>query len=132
MDIIKKLPEELKQYILTFTYEVQSFPLLNDIRHYGTSRFLLQEYMQQFSYDHEQLYHDLIGFCNQRYKTKEGYREIFFGVFLRFFSFKNIPRYSVLRLSVNIFNVTKRANNIIWGLMTEDERKTFMTQIAMS
>ena len=130
MDIIKKLPEELRHYILSFTYEPQPFVLLNDIRHYGTSRLLIQEYyMQHFEYFEDQLYHDLIGFCNQRYKLKEGYREIFFGVFLRLFSFKNISRSSVLRLCVNIFIVTKRANNIVWGLLTEEERNTFLGQI---
>lgn len=124
MNIIKKLPEELMRYILTFTYEFQPFVLLDDIRHYTRSRTLIQElYYQENEWQYpgaggDWLQNDLIGFCNEEHTT-------FFDIFTRMFSLKNKSREQILHICNNVFKKSKKTN-ITWGLLTIEERDTFM------
>jgi hypothetical protein len=131
MDIIKKLPEELRQYILTFTYEPQPFVLLNDIRHYTRTRPILQEwYVHRFAWEYpnaenDWLYNDLIGFCNEDRALIFGYRERFFEIFSRIFLLKNKTPAQLLPYC-SIFRYSAKTNNTLWGIFTEEERSRFM------
>jgi len=133
MDFIKKLPEESQQYILTFTYEPQPFVLLNDIRHYTRTRPILQDwYIDRFAWEYlnaenDWLHNDLIGFCNQHYATMNGYRDYFFEIFTRMFMLKNKSRQQVVHICNN--KDTKKLSNIAWGILTIEERDTFMSDL---
>jgi hypothetical protein len=135
MDIIKKLPEELRQYILTFTYEFQPFFLLNDIRHYVTTRPNIQDwYINRFAWEypdaeHDWLHNDLIGFCNEQYATMYGYRDRFVGIFSRMFWLKNKSREELLCNIRKLFKNSVKANNITWGLLTIEERDKFINEL---
>ena len=130
--IIKKLPEELRRYILTFTYKPQAFVLLTDIRHYVPSRQVLQDwYINRFAWEYpnaenDWLYNDLIGFCNENHATMFGYRDYFFSIFTRMFSLKNKTRKQILRSKSIICKDSKKASNVTWGLLEIEERIKFM------
>lgn len=133
MDIIKKLPEELRNYILTFTYEFQPFILLNDIRHYTSTRSRIQDwYINRFAWEypeaeHDWLHNDLIGFCNEQYATMFGYRENFIAIYSRMFLKKT--RQELLVSIRKLFKHSVKANNITWGLLTIEERERFMGEL---
>lgn len=131
MNIIKKLPEDLRRYILTFTYQYQPSFLLNDIRHYLFSRTLIKElYYQENEWQYpgagdDWFHNDLIGFCNEEHATMNGYRDYFFDIFTRMFSLKNKSRDQIIHICNNVFRDSKKTN-ITWGLLTIEERDTFM------
>jgi len=131
MDIIKKLPEEIRQYILTFTYEPQPFVLLNDIRDYTRTRPIIQDwYIHQFAFEYpnaenDWLYNDLIGFCNEDRALIFGYRERYFEIFSRIFLLKNKTPEQLLPYC-SIFRYSAKTNNVIWGIFTIEERTNFM------
>jgi hypothetical protein len=135
MDIIRRLPEELRRYIITFTYEPQPTFLLNDIRHYVFTRATIQEwYTTRFAWEYpnaenDWLDNDLIGMCNQHHATMFGYRDYFFTIFTRFFMLKNKTRKQILRICNNMHRDTKKSSNITWGILTPEERDVFVNDL---
>ena len=131
MEIVKKLPEELRQYILAFTYSFQPFILLNDIRDYTRTRPIIQEwYINRFAWEYpnaenDWLYNDLIGFCNGHHALMYGYRENYYEILSRLFLLKNKTCEQLLPYC-RIFRYSSKTNNIIWGIFTEEERSSFM------
>jgi len=132
MDIIKKLPEDLRKYILAFTYEPQPYSLLSDIQHYTRTRPIIQEwYTNRFAWEYpnaenDWLNNDLIGFCNDHYATMYGYRDNFISIFARLFYLKNKSRQQIITLCRKVFR-RDEGNNITWGLLTIEERENFIS-----
>jgi hypothetical protein len=133
MDIVKKLPEDIRKYILNFTYEPQPFILLNDIRHYVNSRNFVQDWYYQDSgwqypnAETDWLHNDLIGFCNEHRPTMHGYRDHFFNIFSRMYRFKKKSREQIVHICNNMSS--NRASNVTWGILTIEERDTFMNDL---
>uniref|UniRef100_A0A6C0HQT6 Uncharacterized protein n=1 Tax=viral metagenome TaxID=1070528 RepID=A0A6C0HQT6_9ZZZZ len=131
MDIIKKLPKDIRNYILTFTYEPQPFILLNDIRHYIRTRQEIKDwYTNHFAWEYpnaesDWLYNDLLGFCNENSALMFGYKAFYFEVFSRAFLLKNKSRDELL-MHRHIFRYSDKTNNVIWGLLTIQERNEFI------
>jgi hypothetical protein len=131
MEIIKKLPEELRRHILTFTYEFQPFVLLNDIRDYTRTRPILQEwYINRFAWEYpnaenDWLNNDLIGFCNEDQALMRGYKEKYYEIFRRLFLLKNKSHKQILHCC-GLYRYSAKTNNTIWGIFTEEERAKFM------
>ena len=129
MEIVKKLPEELRQYILSFTYDPQPLVLLNDIRQYTRTRPIIQEwYIHNFAWEYpnaenDWLYNDLLGFCNENHALMFGYREKYYERFSRLFLLKNKSHEEVLPYC-RLYSA--KTNNTIWGIFTEEERDNFM------
>ena len=129
-ELIKRLPEELRQYILSFTYNPQSFVLLNDVQHYTRTRPIIQEwYTNRFAWEypnaeHDWLNNDLLGFCNEHHASMFGYRDHYIEIFKRLFLLKDKPREQVLSKS-NRYSA--KTNNTIWGILTVKEREAFIS-----
>ena len=133
MNIVKRLPEELRNYILTFTYSPQPNVLTNDIRHYIFTRSVIQDwYINRFAWEypeaeHDWLHNDLIGFCNEHHATMYGYRDNFITIFSRMFLKKT--RQELLGSLRKLFRHSVKANNITWGLLRIEEREKFMEEL---
>jgi hypothetical protein len=94
-DLIKKLPTDIFNYIIPFTYNLQNKILLDDIINYQQCKFKLLElyyiYWIQIaqSVDPEEdknwLINDIIAYSNNYKATMFGYVEKFYNIFKRFF-----------------------------------------------
>ena len=135
MNIIKKLPKELRRYILAFTHSPQPAVLTNDIRHYVFSRSLIQDwYTNRFAWEYpnaenDWLRNDLIGFYDKKHASMCCYRDYFYIIFSRMFSLKNKSREQLLSICNNTFKYCKKTNNVTWGLMTIEERCMFIDDL---
>uniref|UniRef100_A0A6C0HRB7 Uncharacterized protein n=1 Tax=viral metagenome TaxID=1070528 RepID=A0A6C0HRB7_9ZZZZ len=136
MDIIKRLPEELRRYILTFTYKPQPTSLTNDIRNYVNSRKFVQDWYykesgwQYLNAEIDWFHNDLISFCNEFRPTMLGYRDHFFNIFSRMYTLKNKSREQIIHICNNISST--RGSNITWGIMTIEERGKFFEEFINS
>jgi len=132
-DIIRKLPEDIIQYIIPFTYSIQSKELIHDIKsyYYGKQMVTSIYYGMWFdSYeennDKNWLINDLFSFANDYNPTMFGFTESFYNIFSRNIMLKKDEN-KVISYIVHLENekIDKQIN-IFWGLFTPEEREDFM------
>jgi len=131
---IRKLPQDIVDYIIPYTYQLQNKPLLEDIKNYNESKELILDlYYNYYIVNLEEtepedkywIVNDLIGFINNYQATMYGYVENFYNIFRR-------NQYLQTCESINSYvsNLeTKPVDsqiNIFWALLTPKERNEFI------
>lgn len=132
--LLHKLPLDIVDHIIPYTYNIQNKKLLNDIQNYYDTKhaiivsynLLWEEYLRDISEYHanEWLINDLFAYSNNYYPGMHGFVKSFYNIFRRCLflkKIKDIEKYiSVLqKKSVNT------QINIFWGLFTPEERMLF-------
>ena len=125
---IKRLPDALKLYILSFHANTQPEKLLEDIKHYNVSRNRLKDIYdnrwREFSHiypqiddwlDNDLVYHLTSG------PTMFGYQGAICGVLKRYFNYNSETCFKFLKSKNSTF-----VSNTIWGLLTLSEREDFI------
>lgn len=125
---IYKLPREIIDIIISYTYNPQPAELLEDIRHFNCSReliyslFIHNYHSSQYKY---LLSHDLVYFVNGKNIIDIGYAESFFDFFTRHVLINSIEQVEPYFLQIESIPVESEIN-IIWGLLTPQERSNFI------
>ena len=130
---IQRLPEDIKNYIIPFTYSSQPSELLEDIRSFfSTKQEVSYIYFTQWFDSTEEdldkcwLVNDLFAFANDYNPTLYGYLESCYIMFSRNImlksSHKRINNF-LSKLEKETFN---KKINVFWGLMTPEERIDFI------
>jgi hypothetical protein len=129
-EIIKKLPKDIINLIIPYTYSVQSKELIVDIQTYFSKKKIITRIYSRFWFnpyeeneDKNWLHNDLIAFANDYNATMFGFKERFYNIFSRNIMLKN-DQNKVISYIVNLENekVEKRIN-IFWGLFKPEERE---------
>ena len=130
MDLIQKLPEDIRRHIIPYTYMTQKADVLLDIIQFHTTLdHVTQVYKNQWSPSNvndwaDWLINDIFAWLNDNVPTILGYRQSFHNVWNRFPLFKNdaVINLRVLERKNPITQV-----RVFWGLLTPTERKHFIT-----
>jgi hypothetical protein len=134
---IKFLPQNIINYIITFTYQYQSIDLLEDIRsfietkqkicHIYRVRWSIFDYYISCKEDKNWLINDIFIQLNENQPTMYGYTDYMRSVFTRHYSLqhsnKNDIDQSIKKL--DCYSVDTQIN-ISWGLMNTAERNSFI------
>jgi hypothetical protein len=132
-EIIKRLPEDIINLIIPYTYSVQSKELVDDIQSYFSKKKIINTIYYGIWFDsHEEyadknwLINDLISFANDYNATMFGYKESFYNIFSRNIMLKNdenkVNNYIIHLENENV----EKQINICWGLFTPEEREDFI------
>lgn len=132
-DIIKKLPEDIINLIIPYTYSLQSKELIDDIQTYFSKKKIISRIYSRWWFDSEEenadknwLHNDLISFANDYYATMFGFKESFYNIFSRNIMLKK-DKYKVISFIVHLENEkVEKQINIYWGLFTPEEREEFI------
>jgi hypothetical protein len=131
---IAKLPNEIQDKIISYTYKFQNKKLIEDIINYNiTKKIILEKYYQYWinkigdlePEDKYWLVNDIILYLNKNEENNTCYVDNYYHFFRRNYSLndkKQINNY--------IFNFYKESANkqvnIFWGLLTPNERIEFI------
>lgn len=125
---ISNLPDFLKWYILSFHANPQTKELMEDVKNYIVSRKVIRaiyrDRWDEYEYPESEdwLDNDLILHLNVR-PLMRGYEDKLYEVMTRSYICKqNVEKYIKLLLKSK---KSGTVNNIIWGLLTVDEREKF-------
>jgi len=132
-NIIRQLPDDVKNYIIPFTYSPQPNILLEDIRSFiSTKQDVSYTYFRHWFDSTEDdaekcwLINDLFAFANDYEPTIFGYVDSFYNIFSRNIMLKNdkekIKQFIVTLESESL----DKQINIFWGLLTLEERNDFI------
>jgi hypothetical protein len=116
-DIINKLPENILNYILPFTYKPQPTILLNDIRTFVELKIII-------SCLYEKRYHDLLEY------EKNADKNWLVSDILIYLRNNKWDYYKRCLYMYNEFMCCKKDScsqfNIFWGLLSSEERRQFV------
>ena len=134
-DIIRRLPIDIVQRIIPYTYELQNMILLRDIENYGKTKEtigrLYYYYWSPYYFpndkepDREQLLRDICKYANNGIRMHYGYMNHFYNICFRsfqinteadVFEFMDRLQYSSIDSQINFF----------WGIFTPAERERFI------
>ena len=132
-DIIRKLPEDIIQYIIPFTYSIQSKEIIEDIKSYFYGKKMVTSIYYEMWYDSYEenadknwLINDLFSFANDYNPTMFGFKESFYNIFSRNIMLKKDEN-KVISYIVNLENEkVDNQINIFWGIFTPEEREDFI------
>ena len=131
---IRKLPQEIIDYIIPFTYQLQNISLLEDIKNFNETKELILDlyynywivyFNEEVHEDKYWLINDLIAFFNNYEATMYGYTEKFYNIFRRNQSLQSnetINNYVSLLEDKQVDSQI----NILWALLTPKERVEFV------
>ena len=127
---INKLPDDVINCIIPYTYELQTPNLLRDIENYKKTKDkitkLYYNYWIIFIEDTEPedkywLINDIIAYANNYKATMYGYIDVFYSIFqrnLKLQSYEDVNNFLDILETKNVDTQI----NIIWGLLTPKER----------
>lgn len=127
---INKLPTDIINYIIPYTYKCQNKTLLDDIINYKETKDRISNVYYDFwitnvevlePEDKYWLINDIFAYANNYQATMYGYIEKFYNIFRRNLHLKT---YEDIHKYMSILD-TKPVNsqiNIFWGLLTSSER----------
>lgn len=130
---IKKLPIDIVNYIISYTYSPQSKELTNDIKSYFKTKKKVFTYYHNMWFDNMYedsdkiwLINDLFSFANDYNPTIFSYVDSFYTIFSRNFMLKS--DYNKIKMYISNLENEKidKQINIFWGILTPDERKDFI------
>jgi hypothetical protein len=128
-----KLPDFLKWYILSFHANPQNKLLTEDIKNYIVSRNLIRTIYYERWHEFEEIYpetedwldNDLTMYINVKPLMREYEYRLYEVMTRSYICQQNINKYiKTILKSKN----SKTVNNIIWGLLTVEEREEFTQQ----
>ena len=139
IDIICKLPENIKLHILSYSYSPQPKLLLADIKSYFyTYAVIYNYYYEIYNWtmieDKESnltwLLYDLLLYSNHNFPIRNGYVDYFYTMMYRHYMLQNKSKNIIDKVISKMHNkgVNTRIN-ILWGLYTPDERIQFLCNI---
>ena len=127
---MKKLPKDVIDYIITYTYKPQNKDLLNDIVDYNKTKQKVLELYHTFWIiyvdageleDKYWLLNDIIIYANDNKPTINGYVQHFYDIFGR-----NSQLYTKENIDIFVCNLenkcVERQINVAWGLLLHNER----------
>jgi len=135
-EILRKLPVDIVQYILPFTYSFQSLELLEDIRSFYSDRKMVRDWYHRIYWiqlytspfeDQEWMANDIIIYANSDQPTMNGYHDHFFELCSRFFSLDSQEkqwRFIDSLLHPRVKSI--RLFNMIWGILVPYQRQAFI------
>ena len=134
---IRKLPEEIVDYIIPFTYQLQNISLLEDIKNFNETKELILDLYYNYwivhleETEHEDKYwiiNDLFAFFNNYEAIMYGYTEKFYNIFRRNQSLQSnetINNYVSLLEDKQVDSQI----NILWALLTPKERSDIIVSM---
>lgn len=132
---IRKLPEEIRIHILSYSMTPQPDFLCQDIRNfYSTLNHLYDIYYKIYIVDfHEDepedkiwIINDLLGYMNGYYPMNQGFVERFYQIIRRSFTYNNVTTVQQFIRYLNTNHDIFRQIHIIWGLLHAEEREYFI------
>ena len=135
-EIMKRLPIELVQIILSYSYKCQPAEICEDIHSFFKTK---QEICDTFYLRykdiliHEEradinwLTSDVMTYMNRNHASFHGYQEKFYEITTRHFQLKNKDRATIHRIFSNLYKKPIFSQfHILWGLLLPDEREHFI------
>ena len=131
--LIQRLPQEIIDIIITYSYQPQNKYLLADIRNYYYSKKKIMS-IYNYIYKHaginsdiEWIINDIFAYMNNYYPIMKGYLDKFNAILLRSY---NLSEKSILRYIAGLETKPILTQiNILWGLFNIDERNEFISKI---
>jgi len=130
-EYMKKLPKEVIDYIIPYTYNLQNYELLHDIIDYDKTKQEVMELYHTFWIiyvhageleDKYWLINDIIIYANCNKPTMNGYLQHFYDIFSR-----NSQLHTKEQIDIFICNLETKCVetqiNIAWGLLLPSERR---------
>ena len=136
MSFIYRLPEEIRQQIIPYTYNIQNHKLLDDIRNFFRTRYtLLEIYYQRWitelgeeeTEDKWWVINDITRFANKNKSTMYGYIDSFYNIFMRIYQLHTKEQIQIYITTMQSKSINSQIN-IFWGIMTPDERLQMLSE----
>ena len=127
MFFVSKLPIELCNMIIPYTYEPQSISLTTDIKNYcATKQSIIKLYNEQMTEEEAEnwLSNDLIGYANRNIATNSGLVNELYAIFFKYIQLNTCTQVDTYFITLMGKDVTAQIN-IMWGLFTVEERQEF-------
>jgi len=133
MNLIQKLPSDIKNHIIPYTYSIQSKELRQDIKSYFLTKLIVSKIYYGIWFDDVDeesdkcwLINDLFAFANDYNPTIFGYVDSFYNILSRNIMLKNNNE-NIITYIVKLENEKiEKQINILWGLFTPEERSDFI------
>jgi hypothetical protein len=130
---MNKLPTDILNRIITYTYTPQNKNLLEDIRDYYESKaYILSRYSKKTPFNDdsnmEWIINDIFRFANEWQPSIFGYKNKFVTIWKRHFLIKNYEQFYNHMILFDKFTIHKQIN-LFLALMTIDERNEFIQNI---
>ena len=134
-NMICKLPEEIKQHILSYSIHPQPPHLCEDIRNFHFTlnrlydlyyRIYIVDFHEDEPEDKYWIINDLLGYMNGYYPMNTGFIERFYEIIRRSFIYNNVTTVQQFIQYLNSNHDIFRQIHIIWGLFTPEERNYFI------
>ena len=128
--LISKLPDDIINHIIPYTYNFQNKKLLEDIQNYNETKYILYNYYYSLwidfygenePEDKYWLINDLIAYSNDFHATMNGYVNKFYDIWSRNIFLKTRQEIDIYFEKIERKNVMSQIN-IILGLLTPEER----------
>ena len=126
MEIIARLPNDLRLRILPYTYRLQCSFLLRDIKDYTETKHDLFELYTYYYRDW--LYNDMIAYANHYKATMYGFVETFYSIFKRNIRLNTKESVDAYLKKISKKNVNTQIN-ILLGLFNIHERTDLLTDL---
>ena len=136
MSFIYRLPEEIRQQIIPYTYNIQNHKLLDDIRNFFRTRYtLLEIYYQRWiaelgeeePEDKWWVINDITRFANKNKSTMYGYIDSFYNIFMRIYQLHTKEQIQIYITTMQSKSINSQIN-IFCGIMTPDERLQMLSE----
>jgi len=127
---VNRLPDDIKNHIIPYTYNLQSKSLLDDIQNYRMTKMILFElyYYWWIDYvgenepeDKHWLFNDLVAYTNDYNATMIGFIDKFYNIWGRNICLKKRKEIDIYFQKIERKNVSTQIN-IVLGLLTPKER----------
>lgn len=136
LDLMKKLPLDLVQIILAYSYRPQPAYLCADIRSFiDTKKQICDTFYLRYKdiLIHEEradmnwLTSDVMCYMNRNHASFHGYQDKFYEITSRHFLLQNKDRAKIYRIFSNLYKKPIFSQfHILWGLLLPEEREHFI------
>ena len=135
INLLKCLPGEVLSHIITFSYNVQSKILLEDIKDFRESKLIMEMlYFNHFQVLYSNLNvtdyidwfaNDVLCFAYEGLATVNGYAAKFNSKLRRVLKYKSDTQFVKFIYKLSMSSTSRKQINTFWGIFTPDERIEF-------
>ena len=134
----KKLPQELHRYVLSYTYSPQPKDLLDDIRNFHASLYVIKEIYRcnkmifagdddASTWVEDWIINDLYGWLNDDMAVMHGFREKFLHLIQRNPYYSLFTRFTTEEIILLLGMKSGESElRIFWGLLNPNQRQKFI------
>ena len=136
LDIVKNLPVEIVQIILSYSYNCQPVEICVDIRSFfDTKKRICDTFYLRYKdiLVHEEcadmlwLTSDVMTYMNKNHASFHGYQDKFYEITTRHFQLKKKDRAIIRRIFHHLYKKNIMTQfHILWGLLLPEEREHFI------